>query len=210
MIEKIAYYLERNDEEPNVSLANELSSSKDIEGIKEIVLGLSDKKSQIANDCIKVLYEIGEIEPNLIADYVLDFIEILKSKNNRLVWGGMTVLSEIVSLRPKEIHENMNAVINAYTNGSVITRDYSISVFAGLAKADRSYEKDMLEILVQHLKACRPKEIAQHAERASICINKTNAKVFTDVLLDRKNTLSDSQRKRIDKLIRKIENSNLD
>lgn len=70
MIEKIAYNLGRNDEEPNIALAVELCNTKDVEGIKEIVNGLSNEKEQVKSDCIKVLYKIGERKPELIADYV--------------------------------------------------------------------------------------------------------------------------------------------
>lgn len=206
MIEKIAFNLGRNDEEPNIDLAIELSNSKDLEGIEEIVDGLKNKKEQLANDCIKVLYEIGERKPELIADYVLDFIELLKSKNNRLVWGGMTAISKITFLKPKEVFENIEIIITAYENGSVITRDNSVSVFAELAKADKKYEKIMLKKIIRHLETCRPKEVGQHAERAFTCINEENSKEFVAVLLKRKEFLTDAQKKRVDKLIKKIEN----
>ncbi|MFW2488597.1 hypothetical protein ACN077_08460 [Clostridium chromiireducens] len=208
MVEKIAFNLGRNDEKPNIDLAIELINLKDLEGIKEIVDGLKNKKEQIANDCIKVLYEIGERNPELITEYVLDFINLLKSRNNRLVWGGMTAISKITFLKPKEIFENIEIIISAYENGSVITRDNSISVFAELAKADKEYEKLMLKKILNHLSNCRPKEVGQHAERAFICINQENSKEFISVLLKRRKTLSDSQKKRIDKLIKNIENGN--
>lgn len=206
MIEKIAHNLGRNDEEPNITLALELSNSEDLEGIREIVNGLKNKKQQIANDCIKILYEIGEIKPKLIADYVLDFIQLLKSRNNRLVWGSMTAISQITFLKPKEVFENIETVISAYENGSVITRDNSISVFAELAKVDTHYEKIMFKKIIEHLETCRPKEVGQHAERAFICINEENSKEFVAVLLKRKESLTDAQKKRLDKLIKKIEN----
>jgi hypothetical protein len=208
MIEKIAYNLGRNDEKPNIALAIELCETADLDGIKEIVDGLKNKKFQIANDCIKVLYEIGERRPELIADYVLDFIELLKSKNNRLVWGGMTALSKITYLKPKEVFENIESVIRAYENGSVITRDNSISVFAELAKADKEYEKIMLNKIVEHLANCRPSQVGQHAERAFVCIDKENSEEFVAVLLKRRQHLSDSQKKRVDKLIKNIEKGN--
>ena len=208
MIEKIAFNLGRNDEEPNIDLAIELINSNDLEGIEEIVNGLINKKEQLANDCIKVLYEIGEIKPELIATYVLDFIQLLKSKNNRLVWGSMTALSKITFLKPKQIFENLETIINAYENGSVITRDNSVSVFAELAKADKKYEKIMLKKIIQHLETCRPKEVGQHSERAFICINEENSKKFISTLLRRRDNLSDSQKKRIDKLINNINKGN--
>lgn len=208
MIEKIAYNIGRNDEEPNIKLAIELANTRDIDGIKEIVDGLGSKKEQIAGDCIKVLYEIGEMNPELIADYVLDFIQLLRSRNNRLVWGSMTAISEITFLKPNEIFENIETVIGAYENGSVITRDNSISVFAELARANKNYEKIMVKKIIEHLETCRPKEVGQHAERAFKCINENNSKEFVDVLLKRREDLTEAQKKRLDKLIKKIEKIN--
>lgn len=204
MIEKIAYNLGRHDEEPNIALAIDLSNKKDLKGIEEIVNGLKNEKEQIANDCIKVLYEIGERSPELIADYVLDFLQLLKSKNNRLVWGGMTAISQITFLKPKEVFDNIEIVNKAYEKGSVITRDNSISVFAELAKADKKYEKIMLEKIIQHLETCRPKEVGLHSERAFVCVNEENSKEFVEVLLKRREHLTDAQKKRVEKLIKKI------
>ena len=85
MIKKIAYALGRGDEEPNINLAIQLCDNEDIDGLIEIVNGLNEKQ-EIANDCIKVLYEIGERKPELIADHIDDFLRLLKSRNNRLVW----------------------------------------------------------------------------------------------------------------------------
>lgn len=205
MIERVAFNLGRNDEEPNINLAVELSKNKDLNGIQEIVDGLNNSKDQIANDCIKVLYEIGERNPELIADHIRDFIYLLKSKNNRLVWGGMTAISKITFLKPRAVFENIETILNAYENGSVITRDNSISVFAELAKADKEYEKPIFSIIIKHLETCKPKEVGQHAERAFVCVNNENSKEFLAVLLRRKDYLTEAQKKRVDKLIKKIE-----
>ena len=59
MIEKLACRLGRNDEKPNIELAEFLCQHKDAAGIGEIVAGLKGKDKAIANDSIKVLYEIG-------------------------------------------------------------------------------------------------------------------------------------------------------
>jgi len=40
-----------------------------------------------------VLYEIGYIKPALIADYTPDFLALLKSKNNHMVWEDMIALA---------------------------------------------------------------------------------------------------------------------
>ncbi len=204
MIEKLAYSLGKQDESPNIALADELVKTKNKTGIKEIAEGLAHPKAQIANDCIKVLYEIGGKAPELIADYVNVFINCLSSKNNRLVWGSMTALAEIAEYKPEEIFNQLDAVIDAYKHGSVITVDNSISVFAKLVKSGKKYEENVFPIIVQHLETCRPKEVGQHAERAFVCVNKDNAEIFKQVLLKRKDALTQAQQKRIDALLKRI------
>ena len=204
MLQKLAYSLGRNDEEPNIELAQELAKTKNKKGIKEIVDGLNNPKEQIVNDCIKVLYEIAALSPELVAEYADNFVELLKSKNNRLVWGGMTALAKIVPLNPGEVFKNLDIVVNAYKKGSVITVDNSISVFAELAKADKKYGKKVLPIIMKHLENCRPKEVGQHAERAFVCINKNNSQKYKKILLKRRESLTDAQKKRVDKLLEKL------
>ncbi len=204
MTDKLAFSLGRQDEEPNIALAEELAKTKNKNGIKEIADGLNHPKTQIANDCIKVLYEIGGRVPELIADYVNVFIKLLSSKNNRLVWGSMTALSEIAELKPEEIFNQIDAVINAYQNGSVIAVDNSISVFAKLVKSGKKYEEKIFPIIIKHLETCRPKEVGQHAERAVVCVNEHNAEMFKQVLLKRKDSLTPAQQKRVDVLLKRV------
>jgi hypothetical protein len=205
MIHKLACSLGRNDEEPNIALAQELVKTKNKKGIKEIIDGLNNPEEQIANDCIKVLYEIAALSPELVSEYIGNFIQLLQSRNNRLVWGGMTALAKIVSLDPGEVFNNLDIVVEAYKKGSVITVDNSISVFAELAKAGPKYEKKIFPIILEHLTHCRPKEVGQHAERAFVCINKHNSQKYKEILLKRRESLTEAQKKRVDKLLGKLE-----
>jgi len=205
MIEKLACKLGRNDEAPNIELAEELCRNSDTAGIKEIVEGFTGADKTVANDCIKVLYEVGEQKPELIAGYANEFISHLRSKNNRLAWGSMTALAKIVEHAPKPIFEKLYMVKSAYDNGSVITVDNSISVFAGLCKADESYAKEVLPVLINHLQKCKPKEVPQHAERASVCFNSENAGVFAEVLDKRLPHLAATGQARVKKLLKKLD-----
>ena len=204
MLEKLACKLGRNDEAPNIELAEELCRNNDTAGIKEIVDGLMGADKAVANDCIKVLYEIGERKSGLIAGYADEFLSRMRSKNNRLAWGSMVALAKIAEHAPKPIFEKLSVVVAAYEEGSVITIDNSISVFAGLCKADESYAKEVLPILVSHLQKCRPKDVPQHAERASVCFNRENAGAFIVVLEKRLPDLAIAGQVRVKKLLRKL------
>ena len=204
MIEKLACKLGRNDEEPNIELAEYLCQNMDTAGIEEIVRGLTDCDKAVASDCIKVLYEVGDRNPELISGYANEFITCLGSKNNRLVWGGMTALAKIAVQSAQLIYERIDIVLSAYEKGSTITVDNSISVFAGLCRANDDYAKTILPVLLKHLQKCRPKEVAQHAGRASLCFCGQNADDFIEVLEKRKPHLAAAQQARVNKLLKTL------
>lgn len=205
MIEKIAFNLVRKDDKPNIELAEDLAKNKDKKGISEIVKGLEDSKEQIVNDCIKVLYETGYRDPSLISEYAENFIKLLKSKNNRLVWGSAIALSSIAETESDYLFKEFDTIYKAYKTGSVITVDNCISIFAGIAKSNEKYQKKIFPVIIEHLKTCRPKEVGQHAERAFICVNDKNAEKFRNVLFTRYDSLAESQKKRVDKLLKRID-----
>jgi hypothetical protein len=205
MIEYLACKLGRNDEAPNIELAEKLSAGNDKKGIREIADGLKSKEKAVSSDCIKVLYEIGYRNPELIEDYADDFISLLKDKNNRIVWGSMTALAAIAPVKPDTVYNRLPEIIAAYKTGSVITIDNSISVFAGLCKASHDYREKVFPILLDHLANCRAKEIPQHADRIAVCIDSDNKEAFIKALEARSDELSESQYGRIKKLLRKID-----
>ena len=86
VLDQIAFCQNRRDEVPNQELARKLASSEDLAGIREMAENLYNKNQNIRSDCLKVLYEIGYLKPELIAGYVDDFLNLLKDKNNRMVW----------------------------------------------------------------------------------------------------------------------------
>ena len=204
MLEKLACHFGRNDEEPNIELAEEICTTYDKAAIEELIGGLKGKDKAIANDCIKVLYEIGERKPELIAAYAKDLIYCLLSKNNRLVWGGMMALARIADLAPEVLYDNLEVLKQAYNEGSVITVDNSMTVFAKLCRVDKTYEETIFPMLMKHLSTCRPKEVGQHAERIIIGVHEGNKAVFLDTLAKRETDLTASQLKRIDRLKKQL------
>lgn len=204
-IEKIACMVGRKDEGPNIAVAEQLAKNRDRGSIDEIAEGLNNKKEEVVNDCIKVLYEIGYRNPSLIAPYAEIFVGKLRSKNNRLVWGSCIALAQIAEMAADYLYQEFDTIYDSYKKGSVITVDNCISIFAGMARAKESYEKKIFPILIEHLEHCRPKEVGQHAERASVCVNEKNAPMFKSVLMKRYDALADPQKKRIDKLIKRME-----
>jgi hypothetical protein len=120
VLNRLAHSLGRRDEVPNQELARDLAAKKDKKGVREIAENLWNKDKNIQADCIKVLYEVGAIEPKLITDYTEDLVKLLRSKNNRLAWGGMTALAEIAKADPDSVFKHLDAIKKAKETGSVI------------------------------------------------------------------------------------------
>lgn len=203
MIEKLSSSLGLRGEEANIQCAVELVEAEDMEGIREIADALFGDKKR-AHDCIKVMYEIGYRKPELIVGYVDQFIVLLSKSDNRMVWGAMCAISTISKLVPERLFSSFDTILKAYENGSVITRDCSITVFAELAKASPEYSQKALPVIYKHLRTCRPKEVAQHSERASICFDSANSAKFKDILEKRYSDLADPQKKRVDRVLAQL------
>jgi len=202
VIDKLAHSLGRRDEVPNQELARELAAKKDKKGIREIAENLWHKDKNIQADCIKVLYEVGAIEPTLIAEYADDFVKCLRNKNNRLAWGGMTALAEVAKANPDVVFKNLDAIKKAKETGSVITVDNAISTLAYTAAGNKKYNEAIFPYLLKHLSSCRPKEVPQHSEKTFPAVNASNKADFIKVLEKRMEDLSGGGLARVKKVIK--------
>ena len=201
VINRLASALGRRDDVPNQELAEELVGRKAREDIKELVVNLQNRDRRIQSDCIKVLYEIGYRDPSLIADYVDEFLALLGSRNNRLVWGGMSALATIAEHTAPVLYEHRAEIQAAIENGSVITVDRGIKALSIVAAQKEEYRIEIFPYLLDHLRRCRPKDVARDAEAISPAVNRGNRAEFIRVLEARLPHLRPSQAKRVRKVL---------
>jgi hypothetical protein len=200
ILNRIACLQDSRDEVPNQELARELAAAEDMDGIKEIEENLFNRDKRIQSNCIKVLYEIGYIKPQLISQYTEDFMKLIKSSNNRLVWGAMIALAMVAEKMADEIYQNLETVYSALKQGSVITMDNGIKVLTSVASKNEKYNKSIFPYLIDHLKMCKPRDVARHAESSIAAVNVRNKNEFMKVLKEREVSLKSSELARVKKL----------
>jgi hypothetical protein len=205
VLERLSCAQGRRDEEPNRVLARDLVERRDAASIDEIVQNLRNRDRRIQSDCVSVLEHVGHLAPELIEDYVSEFLDLLCSKNNRLVWGGMIALSLVAERGPAEIIDRLETVIETIQGGSVITRDAGIKTLAIICSSGRAYGERVFSFLSAHLETCRPKSVPQHAEHILRAVTPGNREQFIDVLNQRLESLSPSQQRRVAKVLRAVE-----
>lgn len=206
ILNKLASSQDRKDALPNKELAKELANHKNAVGIREIAQNLWNKDKNIRSDCIKVLYEIGYIDPELISDHMSDFLKLIRSHNNRLVWGGMIALSTIAETRAEEIFDHLEEIINTIKKGSVITIDSGIKTLSLVASTKKEYCNRIFPFLMEHLQNCRPKDVPMRAEFIISSVDADNKQAFVNLLNERSDILRPAQLKRIQKLLDQLEN----
>ena len=187
------------DEKANIALAKKISGETDAEAVNEVFRNLSNKK--LESDCIKILYEIAGRSPALVADYADYFIELLDRKNNRIVWGAMTAIEAICSLKIDLVYSQVEKLQTVVEQGSVITRDHFVNILLILAPA----KPDVLLRLFQQLADCPPNQLPMYAERSLSVLNKKNSSEFVEIMIQRLGEMAtESKRKRLEKVIKKL------
>lgn len=204
-LDRIAHFQNRRDEVPNQQLARELAAQRDRDGICEIAENLWNHSRAIQADCLKVLYEIGYLDPGLIAEYGEDFVRLLHSHNNRLVWGGMIALRTIAELRPQVVLAHLDEIEEAIDKGSAITVDSGIEALARAASKDERCLRAVLPYLINHLSTCRARDLPQHAEKSLCAINGTNKSRFIGVLTRRLDELSGAGLARVKNVLKEAQ-----
>ncbi|KKB13780.1 hypothetical protein VE25_00195 [Devosia geojensis] len=203
VLDRLAGALERRDEQPNVALAEDLAQKADKAAIDELIGVLrtsSDKRQK--NDALKVLYEVGERRPELIAPYAEEFLSLLASHTNRQVWGAMQALEAIAEQRPETILESLPQIIAAADRGSVIANDSCTAILVKLAAMGHS---ETVPILLERLKKAAPNQFPTYAEETAAVLTEEAKPGFLAVLKQRITQITQrSKRERVERLMRKM------
>jgi hypothetical protein len=203
-LSKIAFFQNRRDEVPNQQLAKGLAETENKAGIKEIAENLEHKNKSVQSDCLKVLYEIGYLKPDLIADYADTFLDLLRSKTNRMVWGAMIALATIADKKPTPIHQQLNLITTTIDKGTLITVVWGIKTLAKLAATNQTYKQQITPYLMKQLKTCIPRDVAMHAEHILVAIDQTSKQEFLKIIEIRKPEMTPSQLARLRRVTKKL------
>jgi tRNA isopentenyl-2-thiomethyl-A-37 hydroxylase MiaE len=182
VLNKIAFYQGRRDEVPNQETARILAETRNTDDIREIAENLWNKEPNIQSDCLKVLYELGYLAPELIADYVDDFIRLLRNRNNRMVWGGMIALSTIAGLQADKIFPHVDEIIQTMDAGSIITNDAGIKTLTEIAARKIEYHHRIVPFLLERLANSRPVDAPRYAENIFKAIRNVDKAEFIKIL----------------------------
>lgn len=204
LINSLSSSQNRRDEVANQILAKSIIASNDTNAVSWLMEVLLSGSAKIKKDCIKVVYEIGEERPSLIADHAISFLELLSSKDNRLQWGAMTALDCITLLRQEFIFKNLPRILDAAEKGSVITKDHAIEIMVKLGSLDE-YNEQVVPILIEMLSKSAINQFPKYAESISSVVGEEYHSTFRKILSEKLDELdTDSKKSRVNRILKKL------
>lgn len=205
VLDRLACRQGRRDEIPNQELALQLIAAEDQQGIQVIADNLWNKDKAVRADCIKVLYEIGYRKPELVTSYWAEYLKLLKSRDNRMIWGAMITLATIAPLVAGSLYPHAPEIQAAMQRGSVITVDAGVQTLAALAASQSERRETLLPFLFNHLRTCRPKDVPQHSEKTLPAVDAGHKAEFIAILEKRLEDLQGAQLTRVRRVIKQAE-----
>jgi hypothetical protein len=204
--DELASSMNRQDQAPNIALAERITEAGNERAIGQLVTLLEQGDRAVQHDAIKVLDEVGERVPALIAGYAAVFLRVMKSRDNRLVWGALTALASISKSRPGAVHESIDAILAAADQGSVIARDQAMVILCALT-SNKKYAASMAPRLVARLEESAENQFSMYAEKiAAVALPPPAEREFRRVLKARSARLSTPARKRrVEAVLRKLD-----
>ena len=202
--DRLASALERNDERPNVALAAELAASPDADAVTELATLLTEAGKAERHDAIKVLYELGERDPDQIAPHLDTFIALIGTRDNRMRWGVMSALAALAPIRPHEIHAHLEAILAAADAGTVISKDKAMKLLADL-NAVPALNPKVTTIIFDRLRVSAVNQVPMYAELAAPTIADKDKPAFREIVENWHDKIPmPAKKKRLMKVLRQI------
>ncbi|MBX3529496.1 MAG: hypothetical protein KF849_02745 [Rhizobiaceae bacterium] len=202
---RLASALGRNDEVPNQELAAQLAGSGDAAAVAELAAGAMRGPKPIRHDAIKVLYEIGDRRPELIAPHRDGFVALLQERDNRMIWGALCALDTLARTEPDFIATHLAAILDAADRSSVIAMDRTMSMLAKLA-ARPGTGRFAWERMMAALRTSAVNQTPMYAEFALAAATANNPAELAEVVRHRLDGIGQpAKRARLEKVLRKLE-----
>ncbi|MFT6657950.1 hypothetical protein [Maritalea sp.] len=183
--DQLASTLDRSDEKPNIELAQKLAAQSDANSeILELLSIVNNGTKALAHDAIKVLYELAALRPQRFGDKFDFILDLLATKDNRILWGSLTLISATCTYNAEAIVQQLPQILSAADRGSVIAKDNVNAILLQLASIAK-YRDDVLPKLHVQLKNAAPNQLPMYAENAAKTLSSGEHPELVHILFSR-------------------------
>jgi hypothetical protein len=132
----------------------------------------------VQSDCLKVLYEIGYLKP-AGCTFAEDFLKLLRSRNNCLVWGSMIALSTIAGLEPRSTDSQYELLLRTIEEALSSPAMPASRCWRSWPQQPARSER-IFPYLLMHLQTCRP-ATPQRAENILQAVDAIHSNAYIEI-----------------------------
>ena len=192
--------LGRRDEKPNVKVGQDVADRRDKKTVAALVELLADDAA--SSSAVKALYECGYQAPDLLTPHASCFFDLLGSKKNRLVWGGMIALWCIADVNPEVIYPRRAEIMDAFKSGTAITQEAALKALVAVAGSSPKRKREISPWLLDAMRQGRAKDLAGWLADALPHLTDEDAERAKKLAASRMREMKPSARKKVEKLLR--------
>jgi hypothetical protein len=146
------------------ALATELVAGTAQPGLDHYVRGLVDPKETASTLASRVLEEVANQKPELLAPSIERFVSGLGSERPRVAQCSAHVLPILARVAPAKVAKHLATLQASFSAGSETARDGLVRTFVSLCLASVTYQKRLIEVFEQALRDADPKALARWVE----------------------------------------------
>lgn len=146
------------------AIATELVAGTADPGLDHYVRGLFDPKDSASQLASRVLEEVSNHKPELLAPHVERLVAGLMSDRPRVAQCGAHTLPILARVAPAKVAKHLATLQASFASGSEIARDGLVRTFVSLCLASVTYQKRVIEVFEHALRDAEPKALVRWVE----------------------------------------------
>lgn len=159
-------------------------------------------------DCAQILTDVGQRRPDLIGEFVADFLDATRSKSPKVAKLAFTGLEQVVGANPAEVYGERDYLFQVAREGGKLALS-AAGVLGTLCGNNPNYRGKLLGNLVRLLNNIPDPELAKWVKAIAPAVEGSadGLKRLTDAVQPRRAALPEAEQKKLDKLLLKLERS---
>lgn len=147
-----------------ITIATELVAGTAQPGIDHYVRGLVDPKDSVSSLASKVLEEVANQKPELLAPHIERLVSGLGSERPRVAQCAAHALPILARVAPAKVAKHLPTLQASFRSASEIARDGLVRTFVSLCLASVTYQRRLIEVFEQALREADPKALVRWVE----------------------------------------------
>jgi hypothetical protein len=146
------------------AIAGEVVAGTAPSGVDQYVRSLADPKESTAIQAARVVEELANQKPELLAPHIEKLVALLGSERTRVAQCAAHCLPILARVAPAKVAKHLKTLKASFGSSSDIAKDGLIRTFVALCLASVTYQKRLIDVFEAALRDADPKQLAGWVE----------------------------------------------